>query len=144
MSTTIDNALVAVIRTSLSRFARGAALFSLLIGATACQMKPSLSAGQAVFERHYNLDKAKLVDFKKTDGQELNAFGVKTYRMSFVATLECTAQGGCCLRAEPVVFGMYGSQCTRSVTAGTRYTTAGKIVFEKSEAGWSEKDFDLD
>ena len=107
-------------------------------------MKPSLSAGQAVFERHYNFNKAKLVDFKKTDGQELNAFGVETYRMSFVATLECTAQDGCCLRAEPVVFGMYGSQCTQSVTAGARYTTAGKIVFERSEAGWSEKDFDLD
>src|SRR3954447_10943634 len=61
------------------------------------QSRPSEAEGRAVLQDQ-SPTTHKIIDFKKTDGQDFNEFGVQGYRMSYEATLECLSTGEvyCC------------------------------------------------
>jgi hypothetical protein len=99
--------------------------------------RPSEKDGEALLAPTANTPTTKLVGFRKTNGQDVNLGGVQGYRMSWEATIECTTEKGCCI--SPGQGWPFGPACNKSVNKGERYTTTGKIYFEKSENGWMGK-----
>ena len=105
----------------------------ILIFFAGCSSQPAVSDGRAFYESRAGFDGgyAKLVGFKKTDGQGGAHFGVQFYNMSYEATYECTSTEEGCLR-----------EGGRTYKKGERFTTTGTIEFEKSEKGWRAKTMD--
>jgi hypothetical protein len=124
----------------------------LILFAVACgPSRPSERDGQAAAERRLNqLEEVVKVDsLKKTDGQDVNVFGVQSYVMSYQATSECIAASGCAVFSTggvDLVFsesylakirgGRSFDDCTL-FDRGAKFTTHGKLVFAKSEKGWT-------
>ena len=119
---------------------------------TACgPSHPSEADGQAALERRYNSygTIAKVDSLTKTDGQDINANGVQSYLASYDATSECIAASGCAVCStlgvdsvlpRSVVIKMNAAggaaQCTL-LDRGAKFTTHSKIIFQKSEKGWT-------
>jgi hypothetical protein len=115
-------------------FAKALLCSSLFLLMTACEpSRPSEKDGEALLAPTANTATTKLVGFRKTNGQDANLGGVQGYRMSWEATIECTSTKGCCIRAGQGW--PFGPARAQSVKKGERYTTTGKIYFEKSEKG---------
>ena len=81
-------------------FAKVLLCFSLILLVTGCEpSRPSEADGEALLAPTANTATTKLVGFRKTNGQDVNLAGVQGYRMSWEATIECTSEKGCCIRA---------------------------------------------
>jgi len=95
--------------------------------ATSCgQSGPSEKDAQAIVESRL-ITGHKIIAFQKTNGQEIDGFGVKGYRMFYEATIQytCDTKAGCALDGKHINIGEIGT-----------YKWTGRIVFEKSEHGW--------
>lgn len=122
-------------------------LFAMLGG---CSSAPSVSEGRKVFEqvlRKESRGLIKVVNFSKTNGQEGNVNGIKTYKMEFEAEIEfidnCYWAGndfgyyllyvGMKREPDPLAFRHgYG----RAGLKGQRAKVSGAFVLEKMEKGW--------
>jgi hypothetical protein len=74
----------------------------------------------------------KVVEFKQTNGEEVDYHGMPLYLMHYEATLECTHVGGCCINQS--IF----EQCTQAVGNGQKWIRNGMIKYRKGSMmqGW--------
>jgi hypothetical protein len=100
---------------------------SFMLVVTSCgQSGPSERDAQTIVERSF-ISGDKIVTFNKTNGQEIDGFGGKAYRMFYEATVEftCDTKAGCAANGRHYSLGEIG-----------QYRKTGRVIFEKSEQGW--------
>lgn len=132
----------------------------LVLAIVGCNAAPSPSLVENAVRASIDggvADRAKLVQFNKTDGQPMEMLGVKAYTMTFaahaqfVADVEYTASSHTIMNNGPSITTRRASgapiTCATSLTAcvygssehakaGEGLAISGTASFEKSEAGW--------
>jgi hypothetical protein len=99
-----------------------------LLSFSACSSLPSEANGRERLEREGaktdGWHSFSVESFQKTNGQEGEVFGVKVYKMEFVAKIKCERDG---------------PQCQK----GQVSTVTGSVTFEKTEQGWIAKKLEM-
>ena len=97
---------------------------------------PSESDGRSVLENRtsggggFSGSAIRVANFRQTDGQEREVHGVRMYRMSYEAELECLER--------PVPQDFLNICAGRN--AGDIVTRSGTLSFEETERGWKGQD----
>jgi hypothetical protein len=125
----------------------------------ACGGAPPPAMAQEAIASHLdngNQTRVRLADFRKTDGQAAEMFGVKVYQMDFVAFAEFTddayyTTGGTLLQSDINIntqpISQVPASCEQDLSAcfnqrplrankGDRLPLAGTAAFERHESGW--------
>jgi hypothetical protein len=108
-------------------------LISLMVAASliGCASKPSESNGKDILVKDLSANTAiKVNGFRKTNGLEKTAEGVKKYVMEFEADIEYVKKG------QTIGGGIIGVFLAPPVQAGTKQVLKGTMEFTKTEKGW--------
>jgi hypothetical protein len=93
---------------------------------------PDIADARQRFEEKYQSRLAdgtlKIVEFRKTDGQQMTVFGVERYALQYEAIVEWP-KGRQCSFLQKL------NDCVLR-QRGERETKTGRVMFEKSEQGW--------
>jgi len=101
---------------------------------SACSAKPSEADGKKAFEdgsyfrRDLKEGSVAIKGFKKVNGQTMEAFGVKLYKMEYEAEIEYLKEEGGFL-FPPYIY-----------KKGDIRRVKGTIMFEQTEKGWKVRD----
>jgi len=108
-------------------------LISLMVAVSliGCASKPSESTGKDVLINDLSANTAiKVNAFRKTNGLEKTAEGVKKYVMEFEADIEYIKKG------QAIGGGIIGAFLAPQVPEGTKQLLKGTMEFTKTEKGW--------
>jgi len=119
---------------NITTFKRASSIFiSILfvISIIGCASKPSESSGKDILVKDLSANTAiKVTGFRKTNGIEKTAEGMKKYIMEFEADIEYAEKG------QAIGGGLIGLFLAPPVPAGTKQLLKGTIEFTKTEKGW--------